>query len=141
MKLVRDMPNSGVEVYLVCFPAPVTTECVENNTVHAEYYRPVSRDREGSASREREPPETPFPGVIVLDITAGDQKLSRIIATHLAQNRIAALFVQMAYYGPRRPSGSDLRLLTPNYGHTMAAVRQTVLDIRQATAWLEARPG
>jgi dienelactone hydrolase len=137
MKLIRDLPNSGVEVYHVRFPSPVTTACPENNTVYAEYYRPASR---GGPGHTGDRPEPPFPGVIVLDITAGDQKLSRIIATHLAQNRIAALFVQMAYYGPRRPPGSDLRLLSPNYGHTMAAVRQTVLDIRQATAWLEARP-
>jgi dienelactone hydrolase len=132
MEFLRELPNSGVEVYHVRFPSPVTTSCPENNTVHAEYYLP--------ASREHDRPESRLPGVIVLDITAGDQKLSRIIATHLAQNRIAALFVQMAYYGPRRPPGSDLRLLTPNYQHTMAGVRQTVLDIRQATAWLEARP-
>jgi dienelactone hydrolase len=126
MEPIRELPNSGVEVFHVRFPSPVISPCTQNNTVHAEYYRPTVK---GS-----------FPGVIVLDITAGDQKLSRIIATHLAQNRIAALFVQMAYYGPRRPPSSDLRLLTPNYQHTMAAVRQTVLDIRQATAWLEARP-
>jgi len=132
MELMREMPNSGVAVYHVRFPSPVKTDCPENNTVHAEYYRPLGAEsvRDG----------TQFPGVIVLDITAGDQKLSRIIATHLAQNRIAALFVQMAYYGPRRPPGSELRLLSPNYQQTMAAVRQTVLDIRQATAWLEARP-
>lgn len=139
MVLIRELPNSGVNVYHVRFPSPVTTSSPENNTVHAEYYRPVSQDRESLASREHQRPEM-FPGVIVLDITAGDQKLSRMISTHLAQNRIAALFVQMAYYGPRRPPGSELRLLSPNYQHTMAAVRQTVLDIRQATAWLEARP-
>jgi dienelactone hydrolase len=132
MELIRDMPNSGVEVFHLRFPSPVTTDCPENNTVHAEYYRPIGARSESDGSR--------FPAVIVLDITAGDQKLSRIISTHLAQNRIAALFVQMAYYGPRRPTGSELRLLSPNYQHTMAAVRQTVLDIRQATAWLEARP-
>ncbi len=126
MEPIRELPNTGVEVFHLRFPSPVISPCPQNNTVHAEYYRPTVK---GS-----------FPGVIVLDITAGDQKLSRIIATHLAQNRIAALFVQMAYYGPRRPPGSDLRLLTPNYQHTMAAVRQTVLDIRQATAWLESRP-
>jgi len=142
MELIRDLPNSGVEVYHVRFPSPVATDCPENNTVHAEYYRPTSREAPAHAqNREGQGgTEPPFPGVIVLDITAGDQKLSRIIATQLAQNRIAALFVQMAYYGSRRPPGSDLRLLTPNYQHTMAAVRQTVLDIRQATAWLEARP-
>jgi dienelactone hydrolase len=81
-----------------------------------------------------------LPGVIVLDITAGDQRLSRIIATCLAQNGIAALFVQMAYYGPRRPPGSKLRLLSTNIPHTIEAVRQTVLDIRRATAWMETRP-
>jgi dienelactone hydrolase len=121
-----ELPSSGVAIHQVSFPSPVVTPCLENNTVHAEYYRPKG--------------EGPFPGVIVLDITAGDQRLSRIIATHLAQHQIAALFVQMAYYGPRRPPGSELRLLSPDYRHTMAAIRQTVLDIRQATAWLESRP-
>jgi dienelactone hydrolase len=78
--------------------------------------------------------------VIVLDILAGDQKLSRGIATLLAQNKIAGLFVQMAYYGPRRPTVGRVRLLSPNIPHTMDAIRQTVLDCRCATAWLESRP-
>ncbi|MGH7171065.1 MAG: alpha/beta hydrolase family protein, partial [Gemmataceae bacterium] len=56
------------------------------------------------------------------------------------QRKIAALFVQMAYYGPRRPPGSKLRLLMPDIEHSLAAIRQTVLDLRIATAWLEARP-
>jgi dienelactone hydrolase len=126
MTRTRELPESGLEIWHVEFPSPVVTSCPENNTVHAEYYRPRGAG--------------PFPCVIVLDITAGDQKLSRTIAMHLAQNRIAGLFVQMAYYGPRRPPGSRLRLLMPNFEHSMAAVRQTVLDIRRATAWMEARP-
>ena len=40
----------------------------------------------------------PFPCVIVLDVAGGDQTLSRIISRNLAQNGIAGLFVQMAYY-------------------------------------------
>src|SRR5947208_6721800 len=59
MKLIRDLPNSGVEVYHVRFPSPVTTACPENNTVHAEYYRPVRPDRSSSASPEHERPEPP----------------------------------------------------------------------------------
>jgi dienelactone hydrolase len=121
----KELPRAGVEVYRVRFPSPVVTKCVENNTVHCEYYRPKGKG--------------PFPGVIVLDITAGDQRLSRMIATHLAAHNIAALFVQMAYYGPRRPAGSTVRMITTNYGQSMDNVRQTVLDIRQATAWLESR--
>jgi dienelactone hydrolase len=126
MSLLKELPDSGVEIHQLRFPSPVVTDCVENNTVHAEYYRPRGKG--------------PFPGVIVLDITGGDQKVSRMIATHLARNRIGSLFVQMAYYGRRRPAGSPLRLLSTDYEHTMAAIRQTVLDIRRAAAWLEARP-
>jgi dienelactone hydrolase len=121
-----DLPLSGLAVYHLTFPSPVTTACKENNTVHAEYYRPRGTG--------------PFPGVIVLDITGGNQQLSRLIARHLAQNRIAGLFVQMAYYGPRRPPGSRLRLLSPDVRHTLAAVRQTVLDLRRAATWLASRP-
>jgi len=77
--------------------------------------------------------------VIVLDITAGDGKVARAEAMHLAQNKIAALYVHMAYYGPRRPPGSKVRLLSPDIQQSRAAVRQTVLDLRAATAWLESR--
>ncbi|HTU19814.1 MAG TPA: hypothetical protein VMG10_17255, partial [Gemmataceae bacterium] len=114
MSLKHDLPSSGVRVFRVQFPSPVKTATPENNTVHAEFYRPSGKG--------------PFPGVIVLDITAGNQSLSRHLSIFLAQKKIAALFVQMAYYGPRRPPGSKLRLLMPNIQHTLAAVRQTVLD-------------
>jgi dienelactone hydrolase len=122
----RDLPVSGIEIADLSFPSPVTSPAPENNTVYAEYYRPKGPG--------------PFPAVIVLDITGGDQSLSRFIASTLAQNRIAALFVQMAYYGPRRPPGSKLRLLSTNVPQTMEAVRQTVLDCRCAAAWLASRP-
>jgi dienelactone hydrolase len=121
----RVLPTIGVEVFDLRFPSPITSDCPENNTVYAEYYRPEGKG--------------PFAGVIILDITAGNQALSRTIATQLAQNGIAGLFVQMAYYGPRRPPGSRLRLLSPSYERTMDAIRQTVLDLRRAAAWLGAR--
>lgn len=120
------MPNIGVDVFRVRFPSPVDSPHPQNNTVHAEYYRPAGKG--------------PFPCTIVLDITGGDQSLSRLISTHLAQHNIAALFVQMAYYGPRRPPGTKLRLVSPNIPQTLQAVRQTVLDLRRATAWMESRP-
>jgi CubicO group peptidase (beta-lactamase class C family)/cephalosporin-C deacetylase-like acetyl esterase len=126
MEQIRALPLSGLDVYHLTFPSPVESPCKENNTVHAEYYRPRVRGK--------------FPCVIVLDITGGDQSLSRTIATHLAQNRIGGLFVQMAYYGPRRPQGSRLRLLSTNIPRTFAAIRQTVLDLRRAAAWMAGRP-
>jgi dienelactone hydrolase len=124
--LKYDLPASGETVYRITFPSPVTTPTPENNTVHTEYYRPHG--------------DGPFPAVVILDITGGDQSLSRMIAAYLAQHRVAALFVQMAYYGPRRPLNSKLRLMSPDLAQTTAAVRQTVLDCRVAVAWLASRP-
>lgn len=122
----RELPVAGIEVLELRFPSPVNSPHPENNTVHAEYYRP------------RKP--GPFPCVIVLDITGGNQELSRTLSRHLAQHGIGGLFVQMAYYGPRRPPGSGLKLLSKNPIHTFNAIQQTVLDLRRATAWMESRP-
>jgi dienelactone hydrolase len=126
LRLKLDPPGSTVEIHHLTFPSPVTSPHTENNTVHADYYRPKGAG--------------PFPVVIVLDITGGDQSLSRGISSVLATNKVAALFVQMAYYGPRRPPGSRLRMLSTNIPQTMAAVTQTVLDCRMAAAWLASRP-
>jgi dienelactone hydrolase len=126
LEQAKPLPLCKATLYRLRFPSPVVTETPENNTVHAEYYLPEGKG--------------PFPCVIVLDITGGDQSLSRTISMCLAQNRIAALFVQMAYYGPRRPPGSKRRLLSPNVQETLAGVRQTVLDLRRASAWMEGRP-
>jgi dienelactone hydrolase len=125
LKWKADLPVCDAAVYGLAFPSAVESPTPENNTVYAEYYRP---DGDG-----------PFPAVIVLDITGGNQDLSRVIGMHLSRHRIAALFVQMAYYGPRRPPGSKLRLLSPDLPQTLDAVRQTVLDLRLAAAWLEGR--
>jgi dienelactone hydrolase len=121
----NDLPSIGVSVFRLRYPSPVKTATPENNTVHAEYYRPAGPG--------------PFPAVIVLDVTAGNQMLSRHISAYLAQQGVAGLFVQMAYYGPRRPPGSKLRLMSPNLKRTTEAVTQTVLDLRAAAAWLESR--
>ena len=121
----RDMAGIGVSLHSLTFPSPVKTKHEPNNTVHAEYSRPMGKG--------------PFPAVIVLDITGGNQMLSRIIANHLASQGVAGLFVQMAYYGPRR-AGSKLRLMSTDIKQTVAGVTQTVLDLRVATAWLASRP-
>jgi dienelactone hydrolase len=126
MILKRSLPLSGIDIFDVRFPSPIKTPHQENNTVHAEYYRPAKPG--------------PFPCVIILDITAGDQTISRVIAKHLAQSGIGGLCVQMAYYGPRRPKGTKERFLSYDLDHTFAAVRQTVLDLRRAAAWMESRP-
>jgi len=126
LKPKRELVVSGIEIYDLTFPSPVKTKFKENNTVHAEYYLPKGKG--------------PFPAVIILDILDGSQVVSRGIATVLATNGIAGLCVQMPYYGPRRPAEGKVRLISPDINHTMDAIRQTVLDNRCATAWLESRP-
>ena len=121
-----DLPVSGMTVKYLTFPSPIETIYPENNTVHAEYYRPKGKG--------------PFPGVIILDILDGSQVVSRGIASVLAANGIAGLCVQMPYYGPRRPAETRVRLLSPDVPHTLAAIQQAVLDNRCAAAWLASRP-
>ncbi|MSR30262.1 MAG: abhydrolase domain-containing 18 [Gemmataceae bacterium] len=116
---------SQVEVYHLQFQSPFKSKHEVNNLVHGEYYLP--------------PGAKNAPATVVLDITGGNQALSRMVATHLASRGVAALFIQMAYYGPRRPPNSKLRLLSPDLNHTFLAIRQTVLDVRAAVAWLEQR--
>src|SRR5437868_386987 len=115
-----------LEVWDVTFPSPVTTPEEANNTVHCEYYRPR---REG-----------PRPAVIVLHILGGDFPLSRLFCNALAQHGVAALFVKMPYYGPRRDGQSSRRMISPDPRETVAGMTQAVLDIRRATAWLAGRP-
>ncbi len=128
LKLQKTMPLTGVDVFELRFPSPVKTPHAENNIVYAEYYRPMN------------PKSATFPCVIVLDITGGDHTLSRVIARNFAQNGIGGLFVQMAYYGPRRPSGSSIRFMSYDVEQTLANVKQTVMDLRCAAAWMESRP-
>lgn len=123
-----ELEQSGVSVSKVRFPSPITSPHAINNTVHCEYYRPTR-----SIGKR--------PAVIVLDILDGRQIVSRGEAVWLAQHDIPALVVYMAYYGPRRTPGDKTRLLMPDIEHSTAAMRQTVLDCRRATAWLATQPG
>lgn len=120
-----DLPYSGVTVSNLRFPSAVESPHSANNTVYAEYFRPSAPGK--------------HPAVIVLDILDGKQVVSRGEALWLAQNGIAALVVTMPYYGPRR-DGNNLRMLSPDVDHTVAAFRQAVLDNRRAVAWLASRP-
>jgi len=128
MKYKKTLSDGNIDVFIVTFPSPQESPYPENNTVYAEYFKPVGKG--------------PFPAVIILDVTEGDQALSRTMGGYLASKGIAGLFVQMAYYGPRRPPPSEgkIRMLSTNYPRSLLAVTQTVLDIRRATAWLESRP-
>jgi hypothetical protein len=122
----RAAATQHVEVWDVTFPSPIVTPQEGNNTVHGEYYRPL-------VEGER-------PGVIVLHILGGDFALSRLFCNALAQHGVAAFFVKMPYYGPRRDPTSPRRMVSGDPRETVEGMTQAVLDIRRATAWLAARP-
>jgi hypothetical protein len=109
----------------VTFPSPVTTDVVDNNTVHAEYFQPAGPG--------------PYPACVVLHILGGDFLLAETVASHLARHGVAALFVKMPYYGTRRRKDSPKRMLSEDPRETVAGMTQAVLDIRRATAWLAQR--
>jgi dienelactone hydrolase len=106
----------------VTFPSPVHTPHPNNNTVHCEYFRPVGTAR--------------CPGVVVLHILGGDFDLARLFSRYLADHGVAALFLKMPYYGPRRQPGVSARMVSRDIRQTVAGMTQAVLDIRQAAAWL-----
>lgn len=117
----------GVLISKLRFPSPVATEHPENNTVHAEYFRPL-----GSG---------PFPCVIVLHIAGGDFELSRFVARMLTRGNVAALFVKMPYYGERRPKQGRIRMISSDLERGLVAMRQVVLDLRRACDWIQQVPG
>jgi dienelactone hydrolase len=126
LSLRHDLKHSGVRVYDLTFPSPVKSAVPENNTVHCELFLPAGKG--------------PVPAAVVLDILQGNALIARGECVWLAQNGVAGMVVYMAHYGPRRPAGSPDRLISTDVVKSVEGVRQTVLDIRCAVAWLASRP-
>lgn len=118
-------------VWALRFPSPLPGEMAANNIVHAEYFLPASPPPEGGR----------YPAAVVLHILGADFPLSRFMAARLADNGIAALFVQLPYYGKRKPADQpEARFLSGDLNRSVTAFRQGVLDIRRSIAWLASRP-
>lgn len=115
-----------IEIFEVTFPSPVATPHENNNTVHCEYFRPIGKGKN--------------PAVVVLHILGGDFPLSRLFCRTLAHNGVAALFLKLPYYGPRRQPDVAARMVSRDPEETVRGMTQGVLDIRRARAWLAAQP-
>lgn len=122
--LIRRGPR--VDIFEVRYPSPVVSPHPENNQVYAEYYRPRRAGR--------------VPGVVVLHVLKSRFEVARLVSQSLASEGVSALFIQMAYYGHRRPRGKRIRMVSRDVDRTLANIRQTVLDIRRGVAWLAAQP-
>lgn len=110
----------------VTFASPVVTPHAANNTVHCEYFCPITTAK--------------HPGVIVLHILGGDFELSRLFCRALATRGCAALFLKMPYYGPRREHGVKARMISTDPRETVKGMIQAVKDVRYGAAWLANRP-
>ena len=117
--------SKSIAISELTFPSPVETPHEANNTVHCEYFRPLSAGK--------------HPAVIVLHILGGDFALARLFSRTLAQDGVAALFLKMPYYGPRRPAEARVRMISEDPRQTVEGMRQAILDIRRAAAWLAAQ--
>jgi len=125
-RMTPRLDTPAYSVWSVQFPSPIVTPDVENNTVHAEYFRPKTPGRR--------------PAVVVLHILGADFALSRYMALRLADRGVAALFVKLPYYGERRPPGGEKRFLSADIERTLQSMRQGVCDVRRAATWLASRP-
>ena len=123
-----DVPTQSFQINELTFPSPVQTPHEKNNTVHCEFFHPKRRGEQGK-----------MPAVIVLHILGGDFPLSRLFCNALAQKGVAALFLKMPYYGPRRDGADNRRMVSPNPRETVEGMTQAILDIRRAAAWLASR--
>ncbi|MCE9566314.1 MAG: abhydrolase domain-containing 18 [Planctomycetes bacterium] len=126
LSLRHELKTTGVKVYDLTFPSPIKTSIPENNTVHCELFIPAGKG--------------PFPVAVVLDILQGNALIARGQCMWLAQHGVAGMVVYMAHYGPRRPEGSSTRLISTNIPKSIEGVKQTVVDVRCAVAWLASRP-
>jgi dienelactone hydrolase len=124
--------EEDLQFYRLVFPSPVTSPWPENNVVPCELYLPRAPAGQPAAK---------VPAAIVLDIMDGSAVVPRGLARGLAQQGVAAVYVPMACFGPRRPKGDvHLRRMADDPEQAIANMRQTVMDIRRAKAILAARP-
>lgn len=118
-------------VWALRFPSPLPGQFPDNNVVHAEYFLPVQPPG----------PSGKYPAAVVLHILGADFPLSRFMAARLADQGIAALFVQLPYYGKRKPvNHPEVKFLSADMQRSCQAMQQGVQDIRRALVWLATRP-
>ena len=129
LKAVRQAQRH--HVWALRFPSPLPSDVPVNNVVHAEYFLPASPPQGGSR----------YPAVIVLHILGADFPLSRFMAARLADHGVAALFIQLPYYGKRKPPNSpDVKFLSSDMNRSQLAMKQGIMDIRRGFSWLASRP-
>ena len=116
-------------VYRLTYPSPVVTPLVQNNTVPAEYYLPKAIRPDGPK----------YPAVICLHILDGNEPLTELVCSVLANRGIPAISFKLPYYGVRGTSkGPEAMADDPRL--FVSAMAQTGEDIRRTIDLLGSRP-
>ena len=118
--------DDAYRVYAVRYPSPMITAFATDNTVYGLFYLPKSK----SPVRK--------PAVIVLHTLGGPNDVTLLLAAYLARHGIAALHLDMPFYGPR--SDGVHHFLSTNVDLTVQNIKQAVMDIRRGAGWLADQP-
>jgi isopenicillin-N N-acyltransferase like protein len=115
-------------VYRLTYPSPVVTALVQNNTIPADYYVP-NDIRPGDPKR---------PAVICLHILDGNEPLTELVCSVLANRGIPAIAFKLPYYGSRGTAKGP-EALADNPKLFVGAIAQAGEDIRRTIDLLASR--
>ena len=127
IRLLAERPR--FRVFRLTYPSPVKTALVQNNTIPADYYVP-NNIRPGDPKR---------PAVICLHILDGNEPLTELVCSVLANRGIPAIAFKLPYYGSRGTvRGPDALADDPKL--FVAAIAQAGEDVRRTIDLLASRP-
>lgn len=127
IRLSAERPR--LHIYHLTYPSPVVTSVPQNNTVPADYYLPKGI-QPGDARR---------PAVICLHILDGNEPLTDLMCSVLANRGIPAISFKLPYYGDRGlPEGPEAIVDDPE--RFVGAIAQAGEDIRRTIDLLASRP-
>jgi dienelactone hydrolase len=116
-------------VYRLSYPSPTGSALTRNNTVPADYYVP----------KQVPPGGHRYPAVICLHILDGNEPLTELVCSVLANRGVPALSFKLPYYGPRGgPRGPEALADDPKM--FVGAITQAGEDIRRTIDLLASRP-
>jgi isopenicillin-N N-acyltransferase like protein len=121
--------RSHFRVFRLTYPSPVVTSLVQNNTIPADYYVP----------NDIHPGDPKRPAVIFLHILDGNEPLTELVCSVLANRGIPAIAFKLPYYGSRGTArGPDALANNPKL--FIGAIAQAGEDIRRTIDLLASRP-
>lgn len=111
------------------FPSALPGGPEENHTAWAKFWQPL----DGAKGR---------PAAVFLHWLGGRFEMLELICRRAAERGIPSLMLYLPHYGPRRAAdrGEREKFLNPDLNRLAANIRQAVVDVRRAGAWLAARP-